>query len=215
MVEELLGPVMDAIHQLEADQPMLSFIKPLWQQLQTHFTEFTEDNADLAKGEVPADKRKKNPKPTKISLLQLLEQDRVKLWHLAMDAAAVLDPVCWKQNARKLYHVLVSSLEEKTRERVDKLLTGFAEDEEDAERELTELEVTSFPQRFNKVLDLMSRRTEVRKGKRTVIQVQPSNERVDFYNNSMGEKVPAVTRAVSVLLSICVTACGAERNWSR
>jgi hypothetical protein len=25
-VEELLGPVMDAIHQLEADQPMLSFL---------------------------------------------------------------------------------------------------------------------------------------------------------------------------------------------
>jgi hypothetical protein len=28
------------------------------------------------------------------------------------------------------------------------------------------------------------------------------------------EKVPAVTRAVNVLLSMCVTACAAERNWS-
>jgi hypothetical protein len=30
----------------------------------------------------------------------------------------------------------------------------------------------------------------------------------------MGEKVPAVTRAVNVLLSMCVTACAAELNWS-
>jgi hypothetical protein len=30
----------------------------------------------------------------------------------------------------------------------------------------------------------------------------------------MGEKVPAVTRAVNVLLSMCVAACAAERNWS-
>jgi hypothetical protein len=32
-VELLLGPVMDAIHRLEADQPMISFIKPLWTKL--------------------------------------------------------------------------------------------------------------------------------------------------------------------------------------
>jgi hypothetical protein len=44
--------------------------------------------------------------------------------------------------------------------------------------------------------------------------VQPHTERVDFYNNAMGERVPAVTRAVNVLLSMSVSACAAERNWS-
>jgi hypothetical protein len=44
--------------------------------------------------------------------------------------------------------------------------------------------------------------------------VQPSSERCNFFNNEIGEKVPAVTRAVSLLLSMCVTACAAERNWS-
>jgi hypothetical protein len=72
----------------------------------------------------------------------------------------------------------------------------------------------SFAQCYTKVLDLLSGRTEVRKGKRTVTQVQPSSERCDFFNNAMGGKVPSVTRAVNVLLSMCVTACAAERNWS-
>jgi hypothetical protein len=44
-------------------------------------------------------------------------------------------------------------------------------------------------------------------------QVTPHNESVDFYNNVVGTRVPAVTRAVNVLLSMPVTACAAERNW--
>jgi hypothetical protein len=48
-----------------------------------------------------------------------------------------------------------------------------------------------------------------------VVQVAPHNERVDFYNNVVGTRVPAVTRAVNVLLSMPVTACAAERNWSK
>jgi hypothetical protein len=163
---------------------------------------------------VPLVRRKRNPQPTKITLVQLLEQDRVKLWHPAMDAAAVLDPVFWKKNARKLYFVPVASLTDKEREGVEQLLEGFAEEGEDAAGELTELEVLSFAQRYNKVLDLLCSRTEVQKGKRTVTQVQPSSDRCDFFNNAMGDKVPAVTCTINVLLSVCVTACAAERNWS-
>jgi hypothetical protein len=94
-LEVLLGPVMDAIHQLEADQPMLSFIKPIWGKLQKHFVQFSADNPDEVEGEIPADTLKRNPQPTPISLVQLREQDRLRLWHLAMDAAAELDPDFW------------------------------------------------------------------------------------------------------------------------
>jgi hypothetical protein len=214
-LDVLLGPVMDAIHQLEADQPMLSFIKPVWGKLQKHFAQFSSDHSDEAEGEIPADRRKRNPQPTPISLVQLLEQDRLKLWHPAMDAAAVLDPVFWSKNVRKQYHMPVASLEEDARIAVEELLEGFAEADEDAVGELTQLEVTSFPERYTKVLDFLSARKEAKKGDRVVVHVAPSSQRADFFNNSLGAKVPVVTRAANVLLSMPVTACAAERNWSR
>lgn len=104
----------------------------------------------------------------------------------------------------------VAGLDEEARAAVEKLLEGFAKEGEDAEGELV-----SFAQRYNKVLDIPSKRTEVQQGKRVIQQVAPSSDRANFYNNGMREKVPAVTRAVNVLLSMPVTACAAERNWSR
>jgi hypothetical protein len=76
-VEVLLGPVMDAIHQLEADQPMLSFIKSSWGKLQKHFAQFSADNPEQAKGKISADRPKRNSQPTPISLVQLLVLDRI------------------------------------------------------------------------------------------------------------------------------------------
>lgn len=40
--EELLGPVMDAIHQLEADQLMLSCLSGAWNKLLTHAAHLAE-----------------------------------------------------------------------------------------------------------------------------------------------------------------------------
>jgi hypothetical protein len=56
--------------------------------------------------------------------------------------------------------------------------------------------------------------TELRKGTRKVLIAQPHTERVDFFNNALGERVPVVARAVNVL-SMPVSACAGERNWSR
>jgi hypothetical protein len=69
--EELLGPVMDAIHTFEADRPMLPFVYRSWQALLAHAELFTSNNEELGKGHVPADKRKKNPKPSSITIVQV------------------------------------------------------------------------------------------------------------------------------------------------
>jgi hypothetical protein len=114
---------------------------------------------------------------------------------------------------RKQYHVPVAPLDEDDRIAVEELLEGF--EEADAAGELTQLEVTSFPERYTKVLDFLSARKEAKKGDRVVVHVAPSSQRADFFNNSPGAKVPVVTRAANVLLSMPVTACAAERNWSR
>jgi hypothetical protein len=55
----------------------------------------------------------------------------------------------------------------------------------------------------------------VRKGARKVVTVQPHSERIDFFNNALGKRVPAVTRAVNVLLIVPVSASAAERKWSQ
>jgi hypothetical protein len=98
---------------------------------------------------------------------------------------------------------------------VEELLAGFAEADEDAAGELTQLEVTSFPESYTKVLDFLSARKEAKKGDRVDVHVAPSSQCADFFNNSLGAKVPAVARAANALLSIPVTAYAAERNWRR
>ena len=49
-VEELLGPIMDAVHTLEADQPMLSYEAGLYDNLHEHFEEFSDANPHPATG---------------------------------------------------------------------------------------------------------------------------------------------------------------------
>jgi hypothetical protein len=102
--EELLGPVMDYIHQLEADQPMLSFLQGVWDRLVAHVTDFAEDNPELNAGQIPADRRKRNPRPTPTTLAATWQQDRDNFWQPVMGAAAVLDPVNWSKNAGGRYH---------------------------------------------------------------------------------------------------------------
>jgi hypothetical protein len=137
-----------------------------------------------------------------------------------MTAAATVDPVFWLKNASGMYHATLAKLAEEERDELDVIVSAFAMEGEDAESELTELEVASFPVRtvrirFNKILDRLTKRTEVQQGGRTLVRVQPHNERIDFFRNALGGKVPTVTRALNVLLSMPVAACAAEGNWSK
>jgi hypothetical protein len=206
---------MDDIHQLEADQPMLSFFKGIWDKLVAHAMDFAEDNPELNAGQIPADRRKRNPHPAPATLAATWQQDRDNFWQPGMGAAAVLDPVNWSKHAGGRYYVPVAKLSEASRAKVEGVLNAFENTGEDAEGELTELEISSFPERYNKALDRLCKRTEVRKGTRAVLTVQPHTERVDFFDNALGERVPAVARAANVLLSMPVSACAAERNWRK
>jgi hypothetical protein len=206
--------MMDDIHQLEADQPMLSFLKGVWDKLVAHAMDFAEDNPELNAGQIPASRRKRDPRPAPTTLAATWQQDRDNFWQPVMGAAAVLDLVNWSKNASGRYYEPVAKLSEASRAEVEGVLNAFENTGEDAEGELTQLETSSFPKRYNKALDRLSKRAEVRKGTRTVLTVQPHTERVDFFNNALGERVSAVTRAVNVLLSMPVSACTDERNLS-
>jgi hypothetical protein len=214
-VEDLLGPVMDAIHQFEADQPMLPFVFGWWQKLLAHAALFADNNPKLNKGQVPPDRRKKDRRPSNITLTQVWEQDRDKMWHPAITAAAILDPLFFTKNVRGRFRVPIADLSEADRDNVLKIVQYFEKEGEDADEEEAYLETSSFEPRYSKVLERLAAKSEVKQGRHTVVQVTPHSERVDFYNNVVGTRVPAVTRAVNVLLSMPVTACAAERNWSK
>lgn len=88
----LLDPVMKSIHQLEADQPMLSYLNCVVFNLLTHFGEFSLTHEDsYTVGSVPSRKNSRQvAKP--ITLVESLEKDIAFMWRPAMSAAAVLDP---------------------------------------------------------------------------------------------------------------------------
>jgi hypothetical protein len=77
-VLKVTQPIMDAIHTVEADKPLLSQMLPLWAELLNCMQEL-HDNGSAAL------KRAKLP--------ELLKERRDKLWHPSFSAAYLLDPI--------------------------------------------------------------------------------------------------------------------------
>ena len=151
-VEELLGPVMDAIHILEADQPMLPYFSGLYDNLEEHFMVFSADNPDLATGEVPIDKRKKNAAVEAITLLESFQQDRKFMWRPVMSAAAVLDPLNWRMGK---YHVPVQKYGDTIREELSTVVKAFDSNSDtcSGEAELIALALHIFERKYTDSLD--------------------------------------------------------------
>jgi hypothetical protein len=130
-----------------------------------------------------------------------------------MAAAAALDPVFFTKNALGMYRVQLAGMCEDKRAEIESVVKVLAEAGEDAASELTSLELFFLPLRYNATIDKLVKRTEVQVRGRTVQKVV-THKRIDFYANTQGEQCPTVTRAVIVLLSMHVTPCSAEPNWS-
>jgi N-acyl-D-aspartate/D-glutamate deacylase len=90
-------------------------------------------------------------------------------------------------------------------------------EEAQVESELVSLECFPLNPTYPKTLNVLSKKTIVEKGGREVTWVEPHSERVDFVAilNKFSEMCALVVRASAVLLAMPVTACAAERNWSK
>jgi hypothetical protein len=82
-VVQLLQPVRDAIHQLEADQGMLSQVLPVWRDLVTHFRQWETQQTDEG---LKADQ-----------VVKLLKARQKKSVHDAALLAYALDTLFFKQ----------------------------------------------------------------------------------------------------------------------
>lgn len=98
-VEELMSPVMDAIHQLDADQPMLSMVPGLFNSIAKHSDSFAEEYPDLAIGVVPANKRAADSVDVPITLQESFAKDCGVALRPAFNAAVVIDPLNWTKNS--------------------------------------------------------------------------------------------------------------------
>jgi hypothetical protein len=214
-VEELMGPVMDAIHTLEADQPMLSYLSSVYDGLRDIFEAFSKANPSLADGEIPTDMRKKDSSPTKITLVESFDRDREFMWRPVMSAAAILDPLNWRVNGMGKYHVPVQRYSTTMQEELLEVVKAFEKDEERAEDELVELECFMFDGKYTNKLNKLTEKRVVKEGGRERTEVSNHKARLGFFHNFLSNDFPVCSRACSVLMSMPVTACASERNWSK
>jgi hypothetical protein len=90
---------MNAIHQFEADQPMLSFVHDSLNQIEAHVINFEMKYAECAAGLIPADRRTANAAPTPCSLTSTVMAGCGFVRRPAMLAAHVLNPINWRLNS--------------------------------------------------------------------------------------------------------------------
>ena len=134
-----------------------------------------------------------------------------------MSAAAVLDPLNWCKNGVGKYHVPVQKYSETMQSELTAVVSAFESDEGSGESELVVLECYMFNKKYNKKLGALTERTSQavpgRKGTRTL--VCDHKQRLGFFQNILSAKLPVCAKAYEVLLSMPVTACAADRNWSK
>lgn len=198
-VETLLGPVLNAIHTLEADQPMLSYLDGLYGTLGEHFDQLSKDNPELSHGKIPADKRvsEDDPRsnPQLITLVESFERDRQFMWRPVMSAAAILDPLNWVNNGSGQYYVANTYRDEKQAE-FQTAVTAFQNEGEDVESEMVELELLVFDKKYNKALDRLTEKTITELADKQRVEVSSHKKRVGFFQNMLSRDFRCVLKHV-------------------
>lgn len=214
LLGELMEPVMRAIHQFEADQPMLSFVGGVFKNLKAHFDAFETEHPELSMGTIPADKRSKDSAEKPILLSESLQRDVDFAWRPSMTAASVLDPLNWEKNIIGKYRVPIHP---DARNEFSAVVANFSNgDELLAETEVVGLQCFSFPTHMNPVLEKLTARTTVGEGVHRRTVVAPHTHRIDFLANSdFASRFPLCVKVAEKLLGMPVTATASERNWSR
>jgi len=195
---EVGQPIADAIHQLEADEPLLSQLLPVWSGIASSADKFVTAHPE-----------------EKFANLPELVSDRATK-HAPVDAmcsAYALDPMHAKKQLDGRYFLGIMSLEPSQREGVEKYLERFVLSTEKEELK-AELDFIQF-----EAPDHLAR---------AVVRLHESAEKVGsarcktFWTMYASPPVPSIGFLGLPLLSICaqrllsmhVTSAATERNWS-
>ncbi|KAJ9512348.1 hypothetical protein QJQ45_012875 [Haematococcus lacustris] len=202
LVIELMTPISDAIHRLEADAPYLSQVLLIWMDLESHAKQWAvkvveEGCPRLAMGVVAAFQRRAE-----------------KHYSPAYSAAFVLDPANYKSLApgthpRPPLHILTAPQLQDVTATVARL-SGC--DEEDVEWELKKLKLAQWPDAMASDVKSIVAQTRTDEDGRTVAAC--ISMRRNLWSFEARTFVPCCAEAAGRLLSMHVTTAAAERNWS-
>jgi hypothetical protein len=196
LLAALVQPISDAIHQLEADKPLLSQVYPIWKQLLAHAGAFDGEHA--GEGREP--------------VLPLFERRYKVHRDKLMPTAWVLDPIYWELDGGEWF-LPFSKLKQFEFEAVKKCLVqlGGVENEAAILQELTELKLGALDPELCDDLPVLTKRTTLESGK---VTIAAARMRRGWWQTCGRAKFPHISKTAVRLLSCHVTACSSERNWS-
>lgn len=204
---ELTQPLSDAIHQIEADAPLLSQLRTINEKLQAHAAAWAADVANnqslpdaLAKGVVEAFKSR-----------------LAKHYSPSWTAAYLVDPIHAVETAdsspaRPAFTLPFSNLTATERESARQCLRELCDDPEALQGELMTLRLEGLPEDMSELVPALQRKTEVLRGKKTVIEISKASARRNWWASQ--SHFPQLAKAAMRLLSMHTTSCACERNWS-
>jgi hypothetical protein len=221
---ELLQPFSDAIHQLEADRPMLAECHVVLAALQAHVQAFAAKYKTLRNGDVVQRSATGRIGSTGVEDTFQRRYDavgggaRAPIYNEAYTAAFMLDPVHAVKDDEGVWHMpRVAPAQEAAVRALVKRVGG-----PDAESELIRIELNGYPKEMGIYVAVVVQDAETARDtaaaaasskKRTApVEMPPMSMRANVWGKS--GKFPALTEVVRRLMACHATTCAAERNWS-
>ena len=198
---KLMQPISDAIHQLEADRPLLSQILGVWNSLIEHAETWAVGKAvALAKG-----------------VVSVFSARFGKHYQPEMAAACVLDPINFTQHGGDHYRPPLEGMTAQQREDIVATvmrLNGRATPATAVNAELCKLEMSVWDDDMCRRAEYLAEyREEKEENGRVKILVADTKQRRWFWLRAK-TNFPLFATAANKLLSVHVTTAAAERNWS-
>ena len=193
----LVQPLSDALHQLEADKPMLSQVWKVWKSLLKHVEAFESKQPNTKKG-----------------AKRIFEQRYEKHCNPSWLAAWLVDPInavkasCgggWRLPFRELSPDEANLV----RELFQKMCPG---EEELVGEEFAALQISILPKEMAATCGFLTKKTKNEDTGRT--QIAPVSSRQLFWTELGQRHFPTLSKICHRLLSMHATSCAAERNWS-
>ena len=200
---QLTQPIADAIHQLEADAPLLSQLRRVWQDLLQHATTWA-GQADVSSS-------------LSSGVVAMFKARVTKHQNPAWAAAYLMDPINAVEAVEStpqqpVFNLPFAQLTATERDAALQCAKQLVDDPVALQREWDTLRLMPLPSEMSSLVPILHQKKVNTVGKREVVQLQPAQARRNWWSH--GTDFPQLRQAALRLLSMHTTSCASERNWS-
>jgi hAT family C-terminal dimerisation region len=212
LVKELLEPISDAIHQLEADLPLLSQVFDTWKRLRAHFVQFNvqygKTNPELMSGVMSTFERRYKNHVSPAALAAYLLDPMHAVQVAGTEDAWVLPFSSLPRDVRKKESQDTPSLFESAFETVVRI-TGANRAKAKAEWDELAMQSAMPDELFHCFQQVVGTKAED-----GTVRIVPAALRRGWWKMYASVKYPIMAKASERLLSAHATTAATERNWS-